>query len=82
MAAGRDTIVPTVQMSVMPTRRVLWDFLGASGVIIACDDDYIKDLLSPGTKDVGGKYCVKVFCSFRSSRNACQSAFGSNFKLV
>ena len=46
MAAGRDTIVPTVQMSVMPTKRVLWDFLGASGVIIACDDDYIKDLLS------------------------------------
>ena len=44
MAAGRDTIVPTVQMSVMPTKRVLWDFLGASGVIIACDDDYIKDL--------------------------------------
>ena len=52
MAAGRDTIVPTVQMSVMPTRRVLWDFLGASGVIIACGDDYIKDLFSPGTKDV------------------------------
>ena len=58
MAAGRDTIVPTVQMSVMPTRRVLWDFLGARGVMIACDDDYIKDLLSRGTKYVGGKYCV------------------------
>lgn len=52
MAAGRDTMVPTVQMRVMPTSRVLWDFLGASGVIIACDDDYIKDSLPPGTKDV------------------------------
>ena len=52
MAAGSDIIVPTVQMREMPTSRVLWDFLGASGVIIACDDDYIKDLLSPRTKDV------------------------------
>ena len=36
MAAGRATIVPIVQMSDIPTRRVLWDLRGASGVIMAC----------------------------------------------
>ena len=56
MAAGRDTIVPTVQMSVMPTKRVLWDFLGASGVIIACDDDYI--FIVSGDKRGVGKHFV------------------------
>ena len=34
-AAGRATTVPTVQMRTIPTHRVLWDFLGARGVMMA-----------------------------------------------
>ena len=37
-AAGNATIIPMVQMSVILTKSVLWDFLGASGVIMAYKD--------------------------------------------
>ena len=41
-AAGNATIIPMVQMSVILTKSVLWDSLGASGVIMAYTDSLTK----------------------------------------